>query len=61
MPGLICRRATDCQSCKKPADRNIKEANAGGTVAAAMLSMELKLIIVEDMPQADAGWKVIIY
>jgi aldehyde:ferredoxin oxidoreductase len=46
---------------KSPLTGTIKEANAGGTVAAAMAQHGIKMIIVEDMPHADAGWKVLIY
>ena len=42
---------------KSPLTGTIKESSAGGTVGPMMASHGIKMIVLDDLPAADAGWK----
>jgi aldehyde:ferredoxin oxidoreductase len=45
---------------KSPLTGGIKESNAGGIVGVRMAQHGLRCIALEDAPQHDAGWKIIV-
>jgi aldehyde:ferredoxin oxidoreductase len=45
---------------KSPLTGGIKESNAGGIVGVRMAQHGLRCIALEDAPQQDAGWKIIV-
>ncbi len=45
---------------KSPLTGGIKESNAGGIVGVRMSQQGLRCIALEDAPQEDAGWKVVV-
>ena len=45
---------------KSPLTGGIKESNAGGIVGTRMARQGLRCIALEDAPQDDAGWKIIV-
>jgi len=45
---------------KSPLTGGIKESNAGGIVGTRMSQQGLRCIIIEDAPEGDAGWKIVV-
>jgi aldehyde:ferredoxin oxidoreductase len=45
---------------KSPLTGGIKESNAGGIVGVRMSQQGLRCIALEDAPQEDAGWKIVV-
>lgn len=58
---------TNASSChrlsigaKSPLTGGIKESNAGGIFALRMAQQDLRCIVLEDAPKADADWRVVV-
>jgi len=64
-PGLFVDTAAPCSGRisgggKSPLTKTIKEANAGGTMAKRMAALDLHALVLEDQPQPDAWFVLVI-